>query len=192
MGKIFCIVGKSAVGKDTLYKKIISKQYPDLVSIVPYTTRPKRSGEADGVDYNFVTEGQLEQFEKNKKVIEKRVYYTTQGKWAYFTRKFDIETDKDYIMIITLDGALKVADVYGRNMVVIVYLVVDDKTRLLRCIERESKQNNPDYEEVCRRFIADQKDFSAEKLREFKNVHYIEMGESLDNCLKRWDEIYEG
>ncbi len=44
MGKIFYIMGKSASGKDTIYKELIEKM-PKFHSIVPYTTRPMREGE---------------------------------------------------------------------------------------------------------------------------------------------------
>ena len=53
MNKIFCIVGKSASGKDTIYKKIVSAYKDELTGVVLGTTRPKRTGETDGVDYKL-------------------------------------------------------------------------------------------------------------------------------------------
>lgn len=41
MGKIFYLMGKSASGKDSIYKRLRSV-YPELKSIVLYTTRPMR------------------------------------------------------------------------------------------------------------------------------------------------------
>ena len=52
MGKIFYLMGKSASGKDTIYKKV-KEQLPELKTIVIYTTRPIREGEQDGVEYFF-------------------------------------------------------------------------------------------------------------------------------------------
>ena len=190
MNKIFCIVGKSASGKDTIYKEIISNRSSNLIPVIPYTTRPKRIDEKNGIDYNFVTEEQLKLFEKNNQIIEKRQYLTTQGVWSYFTLMFDIDSNNDYILITTLDGALSIIKQYGQEMVHIIYLVVDDKTRLLRCIERESRQVNPDYEEVCRRFIADQKDFANDKIQLFKNIHYIDTKAKMSDCLVEWGKIY--
>ena len=191
MSRIFCIVGKSASGKDTIYKKIIKTYCSNLIPIIPYTTRPKRVGEINGVDYNFVNEEQLLSLEKEGKVIEKRQYSTTQGIWYYFTFKFEIEKKNDYILITTLDGAAKIMEEYGSDLVHLVYLVLDDKIRLLRCIERESKQENPDYLEVCRRFIADQNDFSPSKISLFKNIHYINTNLNIEKCIEKWNEIYE-
>ena len=53
MGKIYCVMGKSSSGKDTVYKKL-KEQYKEFRLIVPYTTRPIREGEKDGVEYYFV------------------------------------------------------------------------------------------------------------------------------------------
>lgn len=185
------MIGKSASGKDTLFKQILSNKRPNLIPVTPYTTRPKRTDEKSGVDYHFVTEEQLMYFESENRVIEKRQYHTTQGLWRYFTLKFNIENDNNYILITTLEGALSIAEQYGSDMVHVVYLVADDKTRLLRCIDRESRQILPDYVEVCRRFIADQKDFSDEKIRLLKNVHRIDTSLSLEDCLKKWNKLYD-
>lgn len=190
MSRIFCIVGKSSSGKDTFYRKIISKCYNNLTPIIPYTTRPKRNGEIDCVDYNFVSESQLSSFERDNQIIEKRHYYTTQGIWYYFTLKFDLQDKFDYILITTIEGAIGISEYYGAEKVHLVYLNVDDRTRLLRCIDRESKQINPNYEEVCRRFIADQKDFSEDKFSMFDNIHSIDTGLPIDFCIKRWEEIF--
>ena len=55
MGKIYCLMGKSASGKDSIYKKILEKAPGRFKTIVSYTTRPIRSGETEGVEYHFVS-----------------------------------------------------------------------------------------------------------------------------------------
>ena len=50
MSKIFYFMGKSASGKDTIFKQI-KERMPDLKTIVIYTTRPIREGEQEGVEY---------------------------------------------------------------------------------------------------------------------------------------------
>ena len=57
------------------------------------------------------------------------------------------------------------ADVLGRQNPVPVYVEVDDGIRLGRALKREGKPGNHKYEEMCRRFLADEQDFSDEKLR---------------------------
>ena len=190
MNKIFCIVGKSASGKDTIYKEIVSAYKEELVGVVLGTTRPMRIGEKDGIDYRFFTDEQLLRLEREGKVIEKRQYDTMQGIWSYFTLEFDLSCEKNHILITTLEGAKSITKHYGEDKVRVIYLAIDDKERLLRCIDRESRQENPDYSEVCRRFIADQKDFSAEKIGELKNIYYIDSSKSVTDCLNQWNELY--
>ena len=59
MGKIFYVMGKSASGKDTIYKQLHARM-PELKTVRMYTTRPIRDGETDGVEYFFVDDGRLE------------------------------------------------------------------------------------------------------------------------------------
>lgn len=66
MGKIFYIMGKSASGKDTIYKELIEKM-PKFHSIVPYTTRPMREGEKDGVEYFFVDQERFDEMMDEEK-----------------------------------------------------------------------------------------------------------------------------
>ena len=40
--------------------------------------------------------------------------------------------------------------------------------RLQRALDREKAQDQPKYEEMCRRFLADAADFSEEKLAELR------------------------
>lgn len=188
MNRIFCIVGKSCSGKDTIYARILEQNRPGLVPVVPYTTRPRRPGEAGGQTYHFVTEEQLRRYEEEGQVIEKRVYQTTQGPWTYFTLRFALDADR--LLITTLEGARALMDCYGPEPVRIVYLHVDDRTRLLRYIDRESRQASPDYAEVCRRFLADQEDFSRENLARFPSLYPIDTGAGIEECLTQWDALY--
>ena len=69
MGKIYYMMGKSSSGKDTLYKEVL-KALPKLKTLVLYTTRPIREGEQEGIEYHFVTDDELERFEKAGKLNE--------------------------------------------------------------------------------------------------------------------------
>ena len=65
MGKIYYIMGKSSSGKDTLFRKI-KQELPMLQTVTLYTTRPKREGEREGVEYHFVTDEQMHIFERER------------------------------------------------------------------------------------------------------------------------------
>lgn len=167
MGKIYYMMGKSSSGKDTLYKEVL-KALPELKTLVLYTTRPIREGEQEGIEYHFVTDEELERFEKAGKIIEERTYDTVYGAWKYAT----IEDGQinlaayDYLVIGTLESYAGMKKCYGAENLVPIYIEVEDGERLSRALSRERQQEQPKYEEMCRRFLADQKDFSEENLEE--------------------------
>ena len=168
MGKIFCLMGKSSSGKDTIYKMLLEQKDILLGTIIPYTTRPIRSGEQEGVEYHFSTEEQLQQLLEENRIIELRQYNTIHGVWKYFTAndgQIDFQT-RNYLIIGTLESYEKIRRYYGEELVLPIYIEVDDGLRLQRALDRERLQENPKYTEMCRRFIADAEDFSEEKLKE--------------------------
>ena len=165
MGKIYCVMGKSSSGKDTVYKKL-KEQYKEFRLIVPYTTRPIREGEKDGVDYYFVDPEQFRAMKEDGKVIESRSYNTKCGIWTYFTAddgQIDLSA-ADYLLIGTLVSYQALREYFGEEAIVPVYLEVEDGLRLARALERERRQEKPKYAEMCRRFLADEEDFSEENL----------------------------
>lgn len=168
MGKIFYIMGKSASGKDTIYKKIL-EDMPELKTVVIYTTRPIRDGEKEGVEYYFTDERKLKEFQKAEKVIESRTYQTVYGPWIYCTvDDGQFELDRyDYLMIGTLESYGNIRRYFGGETVVPVYVFVDDGIRLSRALEREKAQTSPKYAEMCRRFLADEEDFKEENLEKY-------------------------
>ncbi len=184
MGKIFYLMGKSASGKDSIYKQL-QKECPDLKSLVLYTTRPMRDGEQDGVEYHFIGEKQLDELEASGKVIERRRYQTVFGPWDYATvddGQIDL-TRNDYLLIGTLDSYEKLRDYYGKQEMIPLYVTVDDGVRLERAIARERQQKEPKYAELCRRFLADEADFAPERLAELDVTESFE-NRILEECVQ--------
>lgn len=184
MNTIFYIMGKSASGKDTIYKNLLASPSLHLKPVVLYTTRPIRKGETNGVEYYFSTVENLSELRKMGKVIEERCYQTMKGPWHYFTvadKQFSAEAP--LLMNGTLESYLSTREFFGSQRVIPLYIEVEDGLRLERALNRERTQPIPQYEEMCRRFLADQRDFSEEKLlhskitKRFSNVY-------LEDCLK--------
>ena len=166
MGRIYYLLGKSATGKDTLYKEIL-KRRPKLRTVTMYTTRPIREGETDGVEYFFTDREELERQLASGKVIESRTYQTIAGPWTYYTvddGQFNAADDESCLMIGTLESYDKMCTYFEAGKMVPVYIEVPDGIRLLRAVKREENQKKPNYREVCRRYLADEKDFSEENL----------------------------
>lgn len=166
MGYIYCLLGKSSTGKDTIYKKLLNSSELKLSKIVPYTTRPKRSNENNGDEYNFVSIAEKDKLLEEGNIIEMREYDTKYGKWYYFTvndKSIDL-SQKDYITIGTLQSFEKLKKYYGEDRVKDIYLEVDDATRLHRAYEREKSLVTPRFDEMCRRYLADCEDYAPEKI----------------------------
>ena len=183
MGKIFYLMGKSASGKDTIYKKV-KEQLPKLKTIVIYTTRPIREGEQDGVEYFFVNDTRLQELQEAGKVIELREYNTVHGIWKYFTAD-DGQFDRDdhLIAIGTLESYVQLKKYFGDEKLVPIYIEVEDGLRLERALSRERMQKEPKYEELCRRFLADAADFSVDKLKE-AGITWKYFNVDMDECIE--------
>ncbi len=166
MGQIFCLMGKSASGKDYVYKQLLAREDNQLRRVIPYTTRPIRIKEVEGESYFFCTDAEAEEMARAGRVIEMRSYDTACGVWKYFTAddgQIDL-TRNDYLMIGTLESYEKIRDYFGAEHVCPLYIWVEDGERLYRALRRERKQEEPKYAEMCRRFLADTQDFSEENL----------------------------
>ena len=186
MGKIFCLMGKSSCGKDTLYKRILSDSSLPLKTLIPYTTRPPRKEERNGVEYYFLTEEEEQELERKGKIIELRAYHTLHGIWKYFTvndHQLDLEKNH-YLIIGTLESYLKLQEYFGRDFLVPIYVEVDDGERLQRALNRERIQSQPKYLEICRRFLADDLDFSKENLKR-AGITETFSNDNLDSCTRK-------
>lgn len=190
MSKIFFVLGKSCSGKDTIFSRLRDDKSLKLNTVVGYTTRPMRAGEADGVEYFFVSEQRLEELKNSGKVIECRNYDTVHGVWSYFTvddGQIDL-SNGNYLYIGTLESYEQMVKYYGNDVVVPIYIQVETGERLWRAVNRERNQSEPKYAELCRRFLADEEDFKEENIakagitKRYENV-------ILEDCI---EEIVKG
>ena len=69
--KLITLIGTSACGKDSLLNKVLESN-KNIKPIISVTTRPKREGETDGVEYKFITLEELTELYNNEELIEIR------------------------------------------------------------------------------------------------------------------------
>lgn len=150
MYKIIALFGESGAGKDTILNELLMS-YPKVHKIVPFTTRPPREYELDGIDYHFITK------KKFLEKIAKRDFaeYTFFNNWYYGTGVDDLQEDNINIGVFNIQGITSL--IQDKRCEVCPFRVyAPEKTRLIRSLAREEE---PDCEEVFRRFLADKKDF---------------------------------
>lgn len=177
-------MGKSNSGKDSILKELLKKT--DLVNpLVTYTTRPIRVGEVCGEAYNFISLNEFYNLKSLGKVFESRSYNVSNGDtWIYSTINDEqFLSDKNLITIGTLDSFCEIKKNLSEKFSLIdIYIDVDDEIRYQRALLREKKQNCPDYKELERRFLADNIDFSLERLTGC-NVTNIFQNNDFDECV---------
>lgn len=197
MSNLVYIMGKSATGKDTIYKRI--KEKIDINEYILYTTRPIRTGEQEGVDYHYVSNEQMQRFALEGKVIESRTYQTVNGPWTYATIADDQwEKEGNFLSVGTLESYTSIVE-YLKNHpeknlnMMPVYISIDEQEREKRARKREELQAKPNYKEMERRFKTDNIDFSEENLRKagigenqtFENYDLDECVESIVKYIQR-------
>lgn len=190
MAKVVFIFGKSSTGKDTIAKELLRNDSLELNTIITYTTRPMREGEMEGKEYHFVTDEDALNFEKDGSVVETREYHTVKGLWKYFTRndgQIDLSSNNKYLVLGTLEMYEKYCAYFGKELIAPIYIDIDNGIRLQRALDREKTQPIPQYKEMCRRFIADEEDFSEDKLAK-NGITRRFINDDLKRCIAEIEE----
>ena len=106
-GLLFVVSAPSGAGKTTLVERLV-EQVPHLRMSRSYTSRRARSGEEDGVDYNFVTRDRFEQMIAAGEFLEwADVFGNLYGTCAIDTTRA-LESGSDVVLVIDVQGARKV------------------------------------------------------------------------------------
>lgn len=150
--KILALMGPSGSGKDTVLKEVLKKNPNDFHKIINCTTRPMREGEADGVDYFFISPETFAEQVLNFDMIEA----TNFNDWFYGTSKDALINDAINIGVFSPEAVEALLESPEIELMVLE-LAASDKTRLLRQLNREA---NPNVHEIIRRFKADEEDFA--------------------------------
>lgn len=160
--KIIALFGESGVGKDTIQNWLVSNFPNETHKIVSCTTRPPRDYEVNGKDYYFIDNAFFAQKVLDGSMLEAVVF----NNWGYGTPIDSLEKDKINIGVfnpagidcLLQDPRLKISP---------IRVTIPPQERLIRVLEREV---NPNCEEICRRFLADQKDFADLPFEEYYRV----------------------
>lgn len=170
--KLIALIGKAGSGKDTIMKEILKQFAPYFHEIVSCTTRAPRDYEIEGVNYHFLT---LEDF--TKKVINGEMLESTEFNGWFYGTSLDTLSENDInIGVFNPAGIRSIIKNPNIDMRVF-YIITNDKTRLLRQLNREDQ---PDVKEIIRRYGTDEQDFLTVD-NEF-DLYYI----SNDDCNQPW------
>lgn len=157
MYKILAIMGQAGSGKDSLMKALIDGGYiPGAKPIVSCTTRPIREHEVDGINYHYLTNDEFAEQVINGEMLEATVF----NNWCYGTSIKNLYSDCLNIGVFNPE-AIEILQEAKNIDLEIIYIIADDKVRLLRQLNREE---HPDCNEIVRRFGTDKKDFNEARI----------------------------
>jgi guanylate kinase len=179
MGKCVVIVGGMASGKTTLAKELERQGFKRIIT---YTTRPKRGGERDRIDYNFISE---EEF--NKKIdegffAESVAYNACFGHCLYGSAKKDYNTKDDTVIVLNPRGVINLTE-----PAFIVYLDLRESLLRERAITRGDSLSEINRRiEDDRLYFAEMKSIRTPNLT-FKVSNQVEyMAEHIIDLLKSY------
>lgn len=155
MYKIIALIGEAGSGKDTILKKVLAAAPGLFNEIISSTTRPPREGEVEGINYYYLTEKDFQ-----NKVLSGQMLETANfNNWMYGTSYDALSADKPNIGVFNPTG---IYSMLKRNDIELIVFRIkcNDKERLLRQLNRE---NNPNVNEIVRRFSTDNEDFKELK-----------------------------
>jgi len=101
---LIVLSGPSGVGKDALLRRMKEQKYP-FHYVVTVTSRPRREGERDGVDYRFVSQREFQQMIDNGELLE---WANVYGNYYGVPRKEisqALSKGKDVIVKVDVQGA---------------------------------------------------------------------------------------
>lgn len=180
MIKIIAIIGKAGSGKDTILNRIFTLYPTYFHKIISCTSRPPREKEIEGRDYYFYTKEHFLNKIDNNEMLE----YTEFNNWLYGTSLDSVSKDKINIGVFNPQG---IENLLKNNNIdlKIIYVRASAKERLLRQLNREE---NPNVEEIIRRFNVDEQDFNNLNYKAYvidnSDIDIIDLDDKIKYCLE--------
>jgi guanylate kinase len=168
----------SGVGKTTLTKKIQQK-YNNFKISVSHTTRPPRSNEVDGVDYNFVSK------EKFEELIQKKQFYEYAKIFDnyYGTSKKNVDNTiktNDIIFDIDWQGTKQLSN-FKKLRLIKIYLITDSKDELKKRLLKRDQNSKEEIEKRLKSFDDD--------IKHWNDYDYIIINKDLKTCFNQIEKI---
>jgi guanylate kinase len=173
-GLMLVLSSPSGAGKTTIARRLLEAE-PDLVLSVSVTTRPRRPGEAEGVDYSFIDRARFAAMIEDGELLEHAEVYGH----GYGTPRAPVDrtlsSGRDVLFDIDWQGAQQLREVAGEDMASV--FILPPSTREL---ERRLRRRAQDPEEVVRRRL----DQVAADVTHWAEYDYVLVNSDLDASIR--------
>ncbi len=180
-GILIVVSGPSGCGKSTVDNMLISKRQ-NIIMSVSDTTRAKRDGETDGIDYNFITKEEFEKNIESNKYLEYAKVHSNKyyGTPCNFVNK-KLKEGIDVILEIDIEGARKIKE--KRSDAVFIFIMPPSMEILKsRLVGRKTETK----EQVVERFKT-----AYKEINEVSKYNYVIVNDKVEDSVKRMSSIID-
>ena len=178
-GHLFIIGAPSGAGKTSLARALTSA-HPDLEMSISHTTRPKRPGEIDGIDYNFIDQEEFNHLKQENAFIEHAKVFDNQYGTSYASMKKIWDRGKDALLEIDWQGARKIRK--SSSACVSIFIIPPS----LKVLEERLRGRGDSKEDIKRRMRDAQSEISH-----YKEFDYLIINENFQDSLRKIKNIIE-
>ena len=177
-GLLFVVSAPSGTGKTTVVERLV-QVVPDLALSRSYTSRAIRTGETDGIDYNFITRTRFESMVASDAFLEwADVFGNLYGTCAEDAEK-ELAAGRDLVLVIDVQGARQVRRRCAGTVGVFVL------PPSFEVLERRLRGRSKDSEAAMQRRLQTARD----EVAAFVEYEYVVVNDELDACVDRLRSI---
>lgn len=176
-GCLYIVSGPSGTGKGTVCKVLAEDE--NVFLSISSTTREVRTGEVEGVTYNYISKNSFEEMISSDTMLEWAVY---SGNY-YGTPRKDVEKmlneGKNVILEIEVQGAFKVKEIFPET--VMIFVVPPSMKELKKRLTERGRESESQIKvrmETARR-----------ELKLAPRYDYVIINDTLENCVEEMRDV---
>ena len=173
-GSLIVVSAPSGCGKDTIIKEVVERMKGEVHLSVSMTTRAMREGEAEGVNYFYVSENDFKKNIENGEILE----YTVYGGNYYGTPagavKAQLNSGKTVVLIIEVEGGGNVKRLFPDAVKVFVM------PPSFKVLEKRLRGRGTDSEETIQKRL----EIAKEELSRADEYDYIIENDVLEEAIE--------
>jgi guanylate kinase len=181
LGVPFVVAAPSGTGKTTVCRRVVQKD-PLVEFSVSHTTRPRRDGEAEGIDYHFVTHERLQEMVRGDAFLEWAEYDGSHYGTSWAAIEQPLGQGRDVLLEIEIQGAAQVRE---RRADARFIFLLPPSMEVLR--ERLRGRSTDAPERIERRLA-----LAEREMEEIRRFDYAVVNDDLARCVAEVGEILRG